>query len=197
LVEEPHHLWMAMEFVSGGSLEDLLKREVRLSIDETVRLGIQMSDALAYAHQRDIVHRDFKPANVLIDEAGNSKVTDFGLAKLLQGPKLTQVGAVLGSPTYMSPEQVTGGQIDVRTDIYAFGISLYELLTGNPPFVGDTTTVLTQHITSQPTCLRDRDKNIPEDLDDLVMSMLIKDPAQRIGDMAIALKRLRALQLNN
>lgn len=195
LVESGRQLWMAMELVTGGSLEQELERQGRLPVDRSLELAQQMSEALAHAHEQGVIHRDFKPANVMLDRTGKAKVTDFGLAKLSLAPGLTQAGAVMGSPSYMSPEQATGGEADARADIYALGAATYEMLTGAPPFTGnDVTSVLMQHITTPPAPLREKGVELPAPFEALLLSMLEKKPEQRPASMQEIAERLRALR---
>ncbi len=195
LVESGRQLWMAMELVTGGSVEQELERQGKLSFDRALELARQMAEALAHAHEQGVIHRDFKPANVMLDRTGSAKVTDFGLAKLSLDPGLTQAGAVMGSPSYMSPEQATGGEADARSDIYALGATVYEMLTGAPPFVGaDVTSVLVQHITTAPVPPRDRGVELPEPMEALLLAMLEKEPVRRPAGMEEVAGKLRELR---
>jgi hypothetical protein len=195
LVVEPSGMWMAMELIDGGSLHDKIERDGALPLKEAVRLALQMAEALAYAHAQGVVHRDFKPGNVMLTSSGHAKVADFGLAKLLQqqgDTKLTRAGAVMGSPPYMSPEQATAGAVDVRTDIYAFGITLFEMLTGSVPFTGGLTEVLMAHLTRTPEFPAAIAAELPEPLVALVLHTLEKRPEDRPASMADVLERLAA-----
>jgi serine/threonine protein kinase len=195
LAEEPTGMWMAMERVSGGSLDALIAKEGKLDLSRAATMGAALADTLAYAHRQNVIHRDFKPANVLVTESGGLKITDFGLAKLAaEGPKLTQLGAVLGSPGYMSPEQASGdGAIDHRTDVYAFGVTLFEMVTGRCPFEGDTASVLAAHITKVPPAPSDMGVTVPEQLEALLAKLLSKDPSERPSDLANVADELRQL----
>jgi hypothetical protein len=193
LVVEPSGMWMAMELIDGGSLEDKIERDGALPLTEALRLARQMAEALAYAHAQGVVHRDFKPGNVMLTPSGHVKVADFGLAKLLQhqgDAKLTRAGTVMGSPPYMSPEQATAGAVDVRTDIYAFGITLFEMLTGSVPFTGELTHVLMGHLTRRPEFPAAIAAKLPEPLVALVLHTLEKRPEDRPASMADVLERL-------
>jgi hypothetical protein len=179
LSEQDGHIWMALEFVDGGTLEDLLEREGTLAPEQAASIISQAAAGLELAHSRGIYHRDIKPSNILITSDRTAKISDFGIAKLARSTALTQDGATLGSPAYMSPEQCSGETIDHRTDIYALGVTFYQLLAGKPPFEGDTASVLAQHLVSTPRSLAERIENIPEQLERVVMKMLAKDPDKR------------------
>jgi serine/threonine-protein kinase len=143
-----------------------------------------MAAALAAAHERGLVHRDFKPANVMLTESGDAKVTDFGIAQLeaasaAADTKLTQAGTVMGTPTYMSPEQARGDQVGASSDVYALGATFYEMLCGEPVFTGTLTQVLAAHITQTPDPLSSRGVELPEEVEGLVQRMLLKEPNER------------------
>lgn len=193
LVQEQSRLYMAIELVPGKDLDRHIEDEGKLSVKETLRLSVEMAEALAYAHEKGVVHRDFKPQNVLLTPDGQPKVTDFGLAKRDEGPKLTMQGAVMGSPAYMSPEQSRGKSVDARTDIYAFGITLYEMLTGRTPFEGAAVEVVIKHSTQQHPPITDFALGIPDELVSLIDHMLAKDPDDRIADMTTVAGRLREI----
>lgn len=193
LVESDAGMWIAMELVTGGSLDDVLERRGPLPLDEVLRLGADMADALAHAHAQEVVHRDFKPHNVLLTPDGRPKITDFGLAKIArEGPKLTQAGAIMGSPSYMSPEQACGGDTDHRADAYAFGITLYQMLVGRCPFDGDTASVLAAHITQPPPDPAELGVPIPGALGALLSALLAKRPEDRPPDLAAVASDLRS-----
>jgi serine/threonine-protein kinase len=175
-------MWMAMELLRGGSLEDRLESEGALPFEEIHRLGGQMVEALAHAHESGVVHRDFKPANVMLTGQGDVKVADFGLAALVdqgQGTKLTRPGTVMGSPAYMSPEQITGAEADAATDVYALGVTFYEMAEGSPPFQGSLTSVLTQHLTVAPQLPPPSAGDLPPFFVELIEAMLSKNAAER------------------
>jgi serine/threonine-protein kinase len=190
LIEENNRLIMVLEFVDGGDLATYLKTRGSLSVDHVVGMAIPIANGLAHAHSQGIIHRDLKPANILLTSELNPKISDFGIAKLTQSSKLTQVGSVLGSAPYMSPEQCAGGLVDARADIYSLGITLYELLTGNVPFSGDTASVLAQHITEHPTPLTQKNSEIPEYVEKIVMPMLAKNPDERPQDLKAIIQML-------
>jgi serine/threonine-protein kinase len=191
-VQDDEQAWIAMEFVKGLDLEQTLRETDGLAIDEAVRLGIQLAEALAYAHERGVIHRDFKPANVLLPKNGLAKITDFGLAKLAQSSVYTQEGSVLGSPAYMSPEQAAGEATDQRSDVYALGVTLYQMLTGRVPFAGDMKSVIAQKLAKDPAPLIQHNAHIPEKLDRLVLQMLAKEPDKRPASMDAVAEALKA-----
>jgi len=190
LIEDQGRLWIAMEYVDGGDLAALIESRGRLAIHEAARFAWQIAQAMQVAHERDIVHRDIKPMNVLLTANGTPKLADFGLARLRSSGSHTVAGTILGSPDYMSPEQAAGQVADSRSDIYALGITLYEMLTGKPPFEGDTPAVLAQHITQLPPPPRQQVADLPLDLELIVLAMLEKDPHQRPADMATVARLL-------
>jgi tRNA A-37 threonylcarbamoyl transferase component Bud32 len=190
LIEHGAKFWMVLEFVDGGDLSDYLKKEGRLSPGETAALIAHVAEGLDFAHKQGIVHRDLKPSNILLTPDGKPKISDFGIARLGQSSALTQEGTVMGSPAYMSPEQATGGTIDERTDIYALGITCYELITGEVPFQGDTASVLAQHVIQPPPPPSGSVPDVPPGLESVILEMLEKKPEDRIGTMAEVAQRL-------
>ena len=193
-LQDEGHAWIAMELVDGEELAERLEARGAMSPGETAALGAQLAEAMAYAHEQGVVHRDFKPANVLVTHRGLPKITDFGMAKLAQSNTQTLAGTILGSPAYMSPEQGSGESADARSDIYALGVTLYEMLAGAVPFDGENATaVIVQHATKPPTPLRERDPQIPAALDALIMAMLAKEPSERPQDMSRVAAALHAV----
>jgi hypothetical protein len=192
LIEEGGRLWMVLEYIDGGDLASYLKEKGRLAIDEAAMTIIPVAEGLAFAHGQGIVHRDLKPANILLTKSREPKISDFGIAKLSQSTNLTQVGSVLGSPPYMSPEQCSGDLVDARTDIYALGITLYELLSGKRPFEGETSSVMAKQIIEPPPPLSDLLENIPPELESLIMRMLAKRTAERPSDINEVIAALSA-----
>lgn len=191
--------YMVMEFIDGEPLKDVLKqfekKDESLPILEAVQIGRDVGDALAYAHAREIVHRDIKPANVMLERSGRIVLTDFGLARLLSGPQFTSTGTIVGTPSYMSPEQGTGNTGDARSDIYSLGAMLYELLTGDPPFSGETPiAVIYKHINAPVPPIRELNPNIPEGLEQVILRAMAKKPEARYanaGEMVEDLEILR------
>jgi serine/threonine-protein kinase len=193
LVSQDGQLYMAMELVRGRDLSALLEERGRLSEAEAVDIALQCARALSHAHGEGIIHRDFKPDNVLLTADGTAKVTDFGIAKSQSGPRMTQTGALMGTPYYMSPEQSSGSEVDARTDLYALGATLYELLSGGPPFVGNTGQILIQHISEEPAPLQERAPDVSAELTALVHALFEKDREQRPRDMNEVVARLDQL----
>ncbi|MGD8412945.1 MAG: serine/threonine-protein kinase [Candidatus Latescibacterota bacterium] len=184
-IEHDGRMWMAIELVEGGTLASLLERRTRLPAADAAALAERIADAVGFAHDRGVVHRDLKPLNVLLADEETPKVTDFGLAKLTEGEVHTLEGTVMGSPHYMSPEQANGGPVDHRSDIYSLGVILYQMMAGKVPFQGDIASVLAQHIRKPPPPLSKTAEGnpVPAGLNRLITAMLAKKPADRPGDM--------------
>jgi tetratricopeptide (TPR) repeat protein len=174
--------FITMAFVEGMDLAGLLERTGRLDLDRALKFTRQLCAALEAAHHEGVVHRDLKPQNILIDRADNLFVSDFGLAKSLEAEYSmgTRTGQILGTPRYMSPEQVEAREVDHRSDIYSFGLIVYEMLTGELPFRGDSAMQLMyQRVTERPKDPRQAVKDLPAYLANIVLKCLEKDPAQR------------------
>ena len=179
--------YLIMRFIDGPSLGQFLDSQKKLAIGDAARIARQVADALAYAHTHEIVHRDIKPDNILLDRSGHVLVTDFGIAKAAQaakekksGASITTEGAVIGTPQYMSPEQASGDPLDGRSDIYSLGIVLYEMLTGSPPFDGDSAAdVLARQLTEEPEPIRRLRADVPEEMAVVLDRMLDKKRNKR------------------
>ncbi|MEN8169614.1 MAG: serine/threonine-protein kinase [Pseudomonadota bacterium] len=189
-IEWNGHFWIAMELVEGEELDERLKAKGSIETTEALAMFRQMADALGYAHERGVVHRDFKPANVLINSNGDIKITDFGIAKLSQSNIQTQINTVMGSPAYMSPEQANGEETDLRTDIYALGIVLYQMLSGELPFSGDAKSIIAQHLTKAPPHLSENNDWFDAGIDALIQQMMEKEPQQRFQSMSEVIDKL-------
>jgi predicted ATPase/predicted Ser/Thr protein kinase len=186
--------YLVMEYVPGGSLRDLLEQGERLSVQRTVEIALDVADALTRAHRLGIIHRDLKPANVLLAEDGTPRLTDFGLARVVGGDRLTQTGTVVGTILYLSPEACSGQALDARADIWSFGTMLYEMLTGESPFAGDTLAAVVTAILTQPVPDLSRVRpDAPDALADLVYRMLQKDRQQRIPSVRLVGAELEAI----
>jgi serine/threonine protein kinase len=174
-------IFIAMEILRGTSLKDLM-REKKLNLNEIVHIGVQVAEALDFAHRKGIVHRDIKPSNIIIDPNGNAKITDFGIAHI-EDPTLTQQtipGQILGTPLYMSPEQVMSNPVDGRSDLYSLGVILYEMTTGTPPFKGDNIAAIFQSILQETPREPELDGSaVSRNLSNLIIKSLNKDPAKR------------------
>jgi serine/threonine-protein kinase len=189
--------YIAQEYVSGQNLREFLVRHGPPEVGLAVSIIAQVAAALHKAAEHGIIHRDIKPENIMLARNGEVKVADFGLARVAGGQQLnlTQVGMTMGTPLYMSPEQVEGREVDSRTDIYSFGVTCYHMLSGNPPFRGETAlSVAVQHLKTRPEPLETQRPDLPPALCRLVHKMLAKDPAQRFQSAREILQDLRALR---
>jgi eukaryotic-like serine/threonine-protein kinase len=193
--EQEQLVFFVMAYVSGDNLAKRLHERGVLTVEETRKILRDVGDALAYAHERGVVHRDIKPDNILIDQgSGRPMVTDFGIARAITDgdSRLTATGIAIGTPTYMSPEQAAGDrEIDGRSDLYALGVVAYQMLTGQPPFTASSTpAILVKHLSERPIPVEQRRADVPRDLSRIVMTLLEKDPAARFptaGAMVAAL----------
>jgi serine/threonine-protein kinase len=188
-------VFFVMAYITGDNLAKRLHDYGALSIDETRRTLRDVADALAYAHERGVVHRDIKPDNILIDQSsGRPMVTDFGIARAVSegDSRLTATGIAIGTPTYMSPEQAAGERsIDGRSDLYSLGILGYQMLTGEPPFIANSTpAILVKHISERPTPVEQRRADVPPDLGAVIMRLLEKDPANRLPNASAVVNAL-------
>ena len=184
--------YMAMELLEGVELRDMMKGG-RLELPFVLEILAQVADGLAFAHERGVVHRDVKPGNIMIVDGRRAKVMDFGIARMRASDIETQIGAVLGSPKYMSPEQVTGNPIDGRSDVFSLGVMLYELATGAPPFSApDVQQYMLQIAGATPAPPSALNASLPPMLDLILARALEKDPAQRYQSAAEFAADLRA-----
>lgn len=188
--------YYAMEYVEGQTVDHVLTGRGSLPWREVVALGIQLCDALHYAHERGVVHRDLKPSNLMLTKSGQLKLTDFGIAKDLDATALTATGRTLGTAAYMAPEQIRGNYaISHKTDLYALGCVFYQLLTGEVPFPGPTPMVMMHsHITSPAPHPSAKTEEIPKALDALIVSLMAKEPPDRPWDAQAVSESLRDLQ---
>lgn len=178
--------YLAMRLLRGGSLDDRLRGEP-LPLHTALDLFNQIAQGLAHAHSKGIIHRDIKPSNILLDESGHAYLTDFGLAKLIDADAgVTKPGQIMGTPVYMSPEQLRGEPLDFRSDVYALGCILYEMLIGTPPFQpvdGDVIPVIFKHLQTTPEAPTGHNPYIPPALDGVVLRSLAKAPNERFGSV--------------
>ena len=188
--KKPHYC-IVMEYVDGANLADVISQAGALPVDVAVMIAIQVCSALEYAHMRGLIHRDIKPSNIMIRRNGEVKLMDFGIAHTRDLEALTLPGTMIGTPSYMSPEQILGQNLDVRSDIFSFGIVLYELFTGMKPFVDDETRAVSAKIVND-AFIRPRriNSNIPRSLQRVIKKCLAKKPAKRFASMLEIEKKL-------
>ena len=190
---DPEGAYLVMRLMKGGSLE-ALTQEGALPLAQVARILEQVASALAAAHRRGIVHRDLKPANILLDEDGNAYLSDFGIAKAMdEGAGMTMTGAIIGTPAYITPEQAQSSAVSPQTDIYALGVVLYTMLTGQHPFPetspGD---LIARHLRDPLPHLEEIDPKLPPELDAVIQRATAKDPAARYADVAALVADFRA-----
>ncbi|MEN6548931.1 MAG: serine/threonine-protein kinase, partial [Armatimonadia bacterium] len=187
--------FLAMQLLQGD-LEQRLRAHGALPLSDAANIAAQVAEALDYAHQRGVIHRDVKPANIMFDEQGRPLVTDFGIAKAMDEYRLTSTGMTLGTPQYASPEQVRGNPLDGRSDLYSLGIVLYEMVTGRLPFESSTPMGFAlKHINEPPRRPGDLVARLPVALEQIILRCLAKEPHQRYGSGRELAAALRALQL--
>lgn len=188
--------YFAMDYVGGGSLQRLLEREGgRLDVERSIDITLQLAEALDYAHAKNIIHRDIKPSNVLLTEGGHPKLTDFGIAKVVEATRMTVTGGIVGTVDYMAPEQAEGRAIGAKTDIYSLGVLLYQMTTGRLPFKGETPSeVIQKHRFSLVEPPINFNPDMPENLSLVIEHMLEKEPAKRVASMRQLIKVLQKLK---
>jgi serine/threonine protein kinase len=179
--EDGGRYFIVMEFVEGRNLLDLVSEEGRLPAGKALRIARQVAEALAYAHERGVVHRDIKPGNIILTDGGDAKIADLGLARpIREDTEVTNPGAVVGTPVYMCPEQCRGAAVDARSDLYSLGATLYMLLAGKPPFRGDSTAALIHRVVNEmPKPLKTLAPDIPDKVVTLVQRLMAKHPVAR------------------
>ena len=192
--EQDGRQFIVFEYIDGESLKQLVDRTGPLQVDQAVGLTLQIARALAFAHQQGLVHRDVKPQNVLLNDDGRAKVTDFGIARSLDVQQgMTQTGTVMGTSDYIAPEQARGERVDEHTDVYSLGIVLYELLTGEVPFPGENfVAVAMRHINEPPPSARERRPDVSPRLDAAIKCAMAKEPGDRFGSMGDFVGELEA-----
>lgn len=186
--------YIAMEYLRGRTLKDVIAAEAPLDQLRAIAIGVQILQAAGFAHRNGVVHRDFKPHNVIVDEQGNVKVTDFGIARA-GASEMTETGSIMGTAQYLSPEQAQGQEVTARSDVYSIGVMLYELLTGKLPFAGDSAVAIAlKHMQEPPPPLSREGLRIEPNLEAVVLGALAKEPAARwqsAEDFAAALEACR------
>jgi serine/threonine protein kinase/Tfp pilus assembly protein PilF len=180
LNKEEGSYYITMEYVSGEDLKSFIKRVGQLPSGKAISVAKQVCEGLSEAHRLGVVHRDLKPSNIMIDKDGNARIMDFGIARSLKEKGITGAGVMIGTPEYMSPEQVEGKEIDQRTDIYSLGVILYEMVTGRVPFEGETAlTIAVKHKTEVPKDPREYNTQLSEDLSRVILRCLEKEKEKR------------------
>jgi len=186
--------YIAMEFLEGQTLKDIVAAEAPLSQERVIDLGLQILQAAGFAHSHGVIHRDFKPHNVIVDHQGHAKVTDFGIARA-GASEMTETGSIMGTAQYLSPEQAQGHAVTATSDIYSIGVMLYEMLAGRLPFEGDSAVaVALKHLSEPPAPISQWRPDVHPALEAVVMAALAKDPAQRwqsAEDLAAGLEAAR------
>ena len=189
--------FIAMEYVEGKTLATILKERGRLSPIHTCDVIAEVASALSFAHENGVVHRDIKPGNILIGTSGQVKVADFGIARALGtgvDEALTEIGSVMGTATYLSPEQAQGAQPDPRSDIYSLGVMMYELVAGKAPFVGESAVAIAyQHVHNIPTPLRDLVADLPRGFESVVAKCMAKNAARRYENATLVREDIRRI----
>ena len=175
--------YIVMEYVEGKTLKQLLKRRGNLTLSEAIDIMLQLTDGMAHAHDAYIIHRDLKPQNIMIQDDGQIKITDFGIAMALNSTQLTQTNSVMGSVHYLPPEQASGKGSTTKSDIYSMGIIFYELLTGKLPFKGDNAVeIALKHMRDPLPNLREDNPNIPQSIENIILKATAKNPKNRYDD---------------
>lgn len=186
--------YLSMRLLRGGSLSQLMKKE-RLPVERAVEIFTQIAQGLAYAHSKGVIHRDLKPTNILLDEVGHAYLTDFGLAKMVESDQqMTKSGNIVGTPAYMSPEQLRGDPLDHRSDIYSLGIILYEMVAGRQPFESESSDIVTliyKHLEKPPTPPSVYNPDIPAEIEAIILRALSKSPSDRFESAGMMAKQLR------
>ena len=186
--------YITMEYISGEDLKSFIRRVGQLPSGKTISIAKQVCGGLSEAHKLGVVHRDLKPSNIMIDKEGNARIMDFGIARLIKGEALTGENVIVGTPDYMSPEQVEGKEIDKRSDIYSLGVVLFEMLTGERPFKGDTSlSVAMKHKSEIPPNPKWLNDQIPDGLNRLVLMCMEKDKERRYQSAEELLSALKSI----
>ncbi|MCB2154418.1 serine/threonine protein kinase [bacterium] len=189
--------FLAMEFIGGGTLSDIIRNRQRISFAAIADVMLQAAEGLRAAYREGIIHRDIKPGNIMMTDDGLVKVVDFGLAKFFNEDSfMTMQGTVLGTPRYMAPEQTQAREVDYRADVYSLGATFYHVLTGRPPFDGDSPTqIMMKHLTSPLVPLRSINPDVPMEFDEVIRRCMMKDPNDRYQDYADLISDLSRIKL--
>lgn len=178
--EEDGEYYIVMEYIEGKTLKQLLKKRESLTLTEVIDIMTQLTDGISHAHESYIIHRDIKPQNIMIQDDGRIKITDFGIAMALNATQLTQTNSVMGSVHYLPPEQASGKGATVKSDIYSMGILMYELLTGTVPFKGDNAVeIALKHMKDKIPSIRKQDPSIPQSVENILLKATAKNPRNR------------------
>lgn len=187
--------YISMEYLSGRPLKEIIQKYAPLRVDHIVSIGGQILEALRFAHRKDVIHRDIKPQNIIVDDEGRVKVTDFGIARAGNAATLTQTGSILGTAHYLSPEQAQGEPSLAASDLYALGIVMYEMATGRLPFNGDNPVAIAmQHVHEPPPPPSELVAGLPEGLENIILRALAKSPGDRYASAQAFLDDLTKLQ---
>jgi tetratricopeptide (TPR) repeat protein len=200
LGQEQDQPYMVTELMGGGDVEGLVEKapDHRLSLEQAINIAAETCRGLEFAHGRGIVHRDLKPGNIWLTQDGTAKIGDFGLAVALDRSRLTTEGMMVGTVSYMPPEQAMGGEVSPRSDLYSLGAMLYEMVTGRPPFLGDdSVSIIGQHINTPPVAPTWHNSGCPRSLDALIIRLLAKDPSERPESASDVLSALDAIDLSD
>ncbi|CAH0346936.1 Stk1 family PASTA domain-containing Ser/Thr kinase [Bacillus sp. CECT 9360] len=182
--EEDDIYYIVMEYVKGMTLKQYIQKHYPIPVEQALDIMKQTTDAIAHAHHNDIIHRDIKPHNILIDEDGNAKITDFGIAMALSSTNITQTNAVLGSVHYLSPEQARGGMANKKSDIYSLGIVMFELMTGRLPFSGESAvSIALKHLQSETPSPKRWNPDIPQSVENIILKATAKDSSYRYASV--------------
>ena len=195
LSKEEDTPYITMEYVPGEDLKSLIKRKRKLEEEEAISIAKQVCEGLVEAHRLGVVHRDLKPQNIMIDPEGDAKIMDFGIARSLQAPGVTQTGMIIGTPDYISPEQAEGEEADQRSDIYSVGVILYEMVTGRVPFEGDTAlSVALKHKTEEPLDPRELNDEISSEMSAVILKCMEKEREKRYQEAGELLSELMNIE---